>query len=280
MSARRLDGKTLAAAVTDALRSRVAALRRPPGLAVVLVGDDPASQVYVRRKTELATELGFHSVRRDLPAHATQAEVLAVVDALARDPAVDGVLVQLPLPVHLDATAILERIPVEKDVDGITSASAGWLSLGRPVFVPCTPKGVMRLLAHAEVPLAGRHAVVIGRSNIVGRPMARLLELADATVTVCHSRTQDLPSLTRQADVLVVAAGRPHLVGADHVRPGAAVIDVGIHRVDGRLTGDVDLSAIDTIAGVVTPVPGGVGPMTIAMLLENTVDASARRQAS
>jgi methylenetetrahydrofolate dehydrogenase (NADP+)/methenyltetrahydrofolate cyclohydrolase len=274
-----LDGKAVAAGITDGLRARVAALARPPGLAVVLVGEDPASQVYVRRKGELAASLGFASTRFDLPADAPHAAVAAVIDRLAADPAVDGILVQLPLPAHLDAVKLLERIPVDKDVDGITSSSAGWLSIGRPMFAPCTPKGVMRLLASANVPIAGRTAVVIGRSNIVGRPMARLLELADATVTICHSRTPDFAKFTREADIVVAAAGRPRLLKSEHVREGAAVIDVGIHRVDGKLIGDVDFAAVSPKSGVITPVPGGVGPMTIAMLMENTVEAAERRRA-
>jgi methylenetetrahydrofolate dehydrogenase (NADP+)/methenyltetrahydrofolate cyclohydrolase len=244
----------------------------------VLIGDDPASEVYVRNKRRLSVGAGMQDLHRHLPADADQATVAALVDELAADPAVSGILLQLPLPPHLDSDALIARIPATKDVDGLTTANAGLLAQGRPGLRPCTPAGVMALLDEYEVPLSGAEAVVVGRSVLVGKPMAQLLLARNATVTVCHSRTRDLPEVCRRADVLVVAAGIPGLVGGDAVRPGATVIDVGIHRGEDGLRGDVDAAAVAEVAGALTPVPGGVGPMTIAMLLANTLTAARAQQ--
>lgn len=279
MSAERIDGRQVAKGLNRATRARALLLPRPPGLAVVLVGEDPASQVYVRRKGVVAGRLGFEHQQLTLPVDTQQKALNTVVDALNIDPAVDGILVQLPLPAHLDSDAILERIHPDKDVDGLTPASAGLLAVGRPLLVPCTPAGCMHLIEAAGTELSGAHAVVLGRSNIVGRPIARLLEQANATVTVCHSRTRHPDRITREADVLIAAVGRPKMVGADWIRPGAVVVDVGINRLsDGSLCGDVDTDAVAEVASAITPVPGGVGPMTIAMLMRNTLVASERRQ--
>lgn len=278
MTAGLLDGKVLGAAVQAALAPRVAALPRPPGLAVVLVGSDPASQVYVRRKGKVAHELGFLHRQIDLPADTPQERVLEVVRALNVDDAIDGILVQFPLPRGIDPSVVLDTIDPAKDVDGLSAANLGRLVQGRPGLVACTPKGCMRLLQAAAIPLAGRHAVVVGRSNIVGRPMALLLEQAHATVTVAHSRTPDLGAVLRTADIVVAAVGRPELIRAEHVRPGVVVVDVGINRLpDGRLVGDVATEEVAQVASWITPVPGGVGPMTIAMLMENTVEAAEAR---
>jgi methylenetetrahydrofolate dehydrogenase (NADP+)/methenyltetrahydrofolate cyclohydrolase len=274
-----LDGPACARDLAPALRARVAALPRPPGLAVVLVGDDPASAVYVAKKEERAQRLGFARQSHRLPATASTAQVLDVVDALNADDAVDGVLVQLPLPPQVDSAAVLARVRPDKDVDGFHVLNAGALAQGRPALVPCTPLGVMRLLAWAGLSPAGLDAVVIGRSNIVGRPMAQLLEQANATVTVCHSRTVGLRAHLRRAQLIVAAVGRPGAVGADDVSDGAIVVDVGINRLgDGRLVGDVDYDAVAPRCRAITPVPGGVGPMTIAMLMENTTRAAELRQ--
>ncbi len=281
MSAVRIDGRQVAKGLNRATRERALSLTRPPGLAVVLVGEDPASEVYVRRKGIVAGRLGFQHQQLTLPAATTQDELHAVIDTLNADPSVDGILVQLPLPSHLDSDAVLESIHPDKDVDGLTPASAGLLAIGRPLLVPCTPAGCMHLIEATGVDLSGAHAVVLGRSNIVGRPIARLLEQANATVTVCHSRTKHPERITREADVLIAAVGRPKMVGADWVRPGAVVIDVGINRLaDGSLCGDVDTDAVAQVASAITPVPGGVGPMTIAMLMRNTLVASERRQSN
>ena len=279
MSARILDGRALSKRLNKALKFDVVPeLNRAPGLAVVLVGGDPASQVYVRRKGVVAERLGLHHRQINLPEDTDQATVIAQVDALNADPLVDGILVQLPLPKHLDATAVMDRIAPEKDVDGFTVSSTGRLAQGRPTFVPCTPLGVMRLLELSEIDLSGKTACVIGRSNIVGRPMAMLLEQANCTVTVCHSRTRDLEATVRESDVVVAAIGRPKIIPGDWIKPGAVVIDVGINRLeDGSLCGDVDTEAAMERAGAITPVPGGVGPMTIAMLMHNTVEAARRR---
>ncbi|MBX6378601.1 MAG: bifunctional methylenetetrahydrofolate dehydrogenase/methenyltetrahydrofolate cyclohydrolase FolD [Clostridia bacterium] len=277
MTARLLDGKAVAARVRARLRERVRSLRERtgvvPGLAVILVGEDPASQIYVRNKERAAAEVGIASRLVRLAAGTTFAELARRVEELNADPTVHGILVQSPLPPPLDFEAVVPLIRPEKDVDGFHPLNLGRLARGRPGLVACTPRGIMVLLEEAGIEVAGRHAVVVGRSPIVGRPMALLLLLADATVTVCHSRTQDLGAVTRLADVLVVAAGRPGLVGPDMVRPGAVVVDVGIHRVDGRIIGDVAPAAAERAAAV-TPVPGGVGPMTVAMLLQNTVEAA------
>ncbi len=273
-----LDGKALAQRLNQALAGRVAELPRPPGLAVVLVGSDPASEIYVRRKGQVAARLGFHHRQIDLPADTPQAELELVIDALNADPLIDGILVQLPLPDGLDADRIVNRIDPDKDVDGFTDLSAGRLARGRPGLVACTPKGVMRLIELSGIHLSGTAACVVGRSNIVGRPMAQLLEQANATVTVCHSRTRDLRAVVAASDVVVVAIGRAELVEGAWIKPGAVVIDVGMNRRDdGTLVGDVGFEAAAERAGAITPVPGGVGPMTIAMLMENTFEAARRR---
>jgi len=278
MTARLIDGKALAAEVRAALRPAVGALAARgarPGLAAIVAGDDPASRVYVRNKVRACEEVGVRSELHEFPADVAERALLECVAGLNRDPAVHGILVQLPLPAHLDTERVLAAVSPAKDVDGFHVENLGALLRGAPRFVPCTPAGVLRLLDHAGVPLAGRHAVVIGRSNIVGKPLALLLLQRDATVTICHSKTARLAELARQADVLVAAAGRPHMVGAEMVKPGACVIDVGTSRTaDGKLSGDVDFAAASKVAGWITPVPGGVGPMTVAMLVSNTVRAT------
>ena len=280
MSAQILDGKSLAASIRASVRQRIAAGNARPGLAVILVGDDPASRVYVRNKARACEEAGVHSVQIDYPSGVSQDEVLARIRALNADPSIHGILVQLPLPAHLDGARILQAVSPAKDADGFHDANLGALLAGRPRFVPCTPAGILRLLEAAAIPLASRHAVVVGRSNIVGKPLALLLLQRDATVTICHSRTEDLAAECRRADVLVAAVGRAKLVTAAMVKPGACVVDVGINRLaDGSLAGDVDFHAVKEVAGWITPVPGGVGPMTIAMLLENCLHASAREPA-
>jgi methylenetetrahydrofolate dehydrogenase (NADP+) / methenyltetrahydrofolate cyclohydrolase len=284
MAARILDGKSLAARLRTEMKLRVDALVQRgarPGLAVILAGDDAASRVYVRNKTLAAAEIGVHSELHEFKQDVAEAVVLEKVSSLNRDPAVHGILVQLPLPRHINAAHVLETVAPAKDVDGFHEANLGALLAGRPAVVPCTPLGVMRLIEHAGVPLAGRHAVVIGRSNIVGKPVALLLLQRDATVTICHSKTPKIETITQQADILVAAVGRAKLVAAHMVKPGACVIDVGVNRLpDGKLAGDVDFDAVKEIAGWITPVPGGVGPMTIAMLLENCLRAAAREQSA
>jgi methylenetetrahydrofolate dehydrogenase (NADP+)/methenyltetrahydrofolate cyclohydrolase len=280
VSAALIDGKAVAAALRAALAQRVAALPFQPGLAVVLVGDDPASAVYVRNKDRAAASVGIAARTIRLPADTAQAALLAQVAALNADPAVDGILVQLPLPAQLDARAVIAAIDPGKDVDGLHPVNAGRLADGDPGLVPCTPLGVMKLLDAAGIGLRGARALVLGRSNLVGRPVAALLLAADATVTVAHSRTRDLAAECRRADVLVAAVGRPEMVRGDWLRPGAVVIDVGINRLaDGRLVGDVAFDEAVAVASAITPVPGGVGPMTIACLLENTVAAALGRRA-
>ena len=280
MTAQNIDGTAIAAELRNELALRVERLRGRnivPGLHVVIVGEDPASQVYVRNKAMASQKIGMHSQVHALPAATTQSELTAYVRRLNDDPAVHGILVQLPLPRGLDSRAVIEAIAPEKDVDGFHYMNVGALVVGEPAFYPCTPWGVMKMLEHEGVALAGAHAVVVGRSTIVGKPMALMLINANATVTVCHSKTRDLAGVTREADVLVVAAGKPALVGAGMVKPGAVVIDVGIHRMpDGKLVGDVDFAAVREVASRITPVPGGVGPMTIAMLLANTVRSAER----
>lgn len=265
--------------VAEGVAAHVARTGHRPGLATVLIGSDPASEVYVRSKRRACATAGMIDRHRHLPGDVSQAAAAAVLDELARDAEVSGILLQLPVPRHLDGGALLARIPAEKDVDGLTVWSAGLLAKGRPGLRPCTPAGVLRLLDDHEVPLAGAEVVVVGRSELVGRPLAQLLLLRDATVTVCHSRTRDLAAVCHRADVVVAAAGVPRLIGPAAIRPGAAVIDVGIHREDDGLCGDVDFAGVAEVAGLLTPVPGGVGPMTIAMLLSNTLEA-ARRQAA
>jgi len=281
MPAKILDGKSLAAQVRLEVKAKVAALAQRgirPGLAVVLAGDDPASKVYVRNKTRACEEVGVRSQQIDYPTSIAQEELMACIRKLNVDPAVHGILVQLPLPKHIDSARVLESVSPAKDVDGFHAYNMGALLAGTPRMVPCTPAGVMRLLEHAGVPLAGRRAVVIGRSNIVGKPLALLLLQKDATVTICHSKTAQLDAIAKQADILVAAIGRPKLVGAAMVKPGACVIDVGVNRLaDGSLAGDVDFAAVKDVAGCITPVPGGVGPMTIAMLLENCLKAAHER---
>lgn len=278
-AARILDGKLTAGQVRAEVRQQAEALRAQgviPGLAVVLVGDDPASMVYVRNKERAAGKAGIAGRTVRLDAATSQARLLAEVDGLNADPDVHGILVQLPLPAGLDAQAVVDRIDPAKDVDGLHPINAGRLASGRAGFVPCTPAGILRLLDRYDIPLQGRHAVVIGRSHLVGKPIAQLLLARHATVTMCHSRTEDLPGWSRAADILVVAAGRPGLVTGEMIKQGAAVVDVGIHRTEaGGLTGDVEFASASEVAGWLTPVPGGVGPMTIAMLLQNSVSAAA-----
>lgn len=276
-----LDGAALAKSWNQAVADRVRGLARPPGLAVVLVGEDPASQVYVKRKGQVAHRLGFHHVQVDLPATTPLDEIVATVRRLDDDPAIDGILVQLPLPGGLDGRRVTEHIDPAKDVDGLTTANVGALAQGRPRLVPCTPAGVLRLLRASGAALEGAEAVVIGRSNLFGRPMAMLLEQANATVTVAHSRTRDLPGVVRRAEIVVAAVGRARMVGADWIRDGAVVIDVGINRLDdGSLCGDVDYDAVLPRCRAITPVPGGVGPTTIAMLMANTLQAAEARQSA
>jgi len=276
-----IDGKALAARVRAQLAAETAPLAARgvrPGLAVVLAGDDPASHVYVRNKTAACAEVGFRTFDHRLPATVTQAQLLALVAQLNEDPEVDGILVQLPLPAGIDARQVLLAISPLKDVDGFHPENLGRLLMGEPRFVACTPLGVMRLLQEAKTPLPGADAVVIGRSNIVGKPLAALLISADCTVTVCHSRTRDLAERVRRADIVVAALGRPETVKGDWIKPGATVIDVGTNRrADGKLVGDVAFAEAVTRARAITPVPGGVGPMTIAMLLSNTLQSAKRR---
>ncbi len=281
MSADILDGAALAKSIRAEVAQRVArcvAAGRTPGLAVLLVGDDPGSAIYVRHKVKDCEEAGMRSLLERLPADTTQAALLARIRALNDDDSVDGILVQLPLPAQIDPAAVIEAISPAKDVDGFHVASAGALLTGQKGFLPCTPYGVMRLLEHAGAQLRGAEAVVVGRSNIVGKPQALLLLQADATVTICHSRTRDLAAHTRRADVLVAAVGRARMIRGEMIKPGAIVIDVGMNRDEhGRLCGDVDFESAREVASWITPVPGGVGPMTRAMLLVNTIEAAERR---
>jgi methylenetetrahydrofolate dehydrogenase (NADP+)/methenyltetrahydrofolate cyclohydrolase len=277
--ARVIDGKAVAKRLRGEVAARAAALPFRPGLRVVRVGDDPASGIYVRNKDRAALAAGFDSATLQLPADVPEAALLGLVDELNADPEVDGILVQLPLPPQVRQEAVVDAIDPRKDVDGFHPVNAGLLATRQRSLVPCTPKGVMHLLREADVPLSGARAVVLGRSQIVGRPMLQLLLDADCTVTVAHSRTRDLAAECRRADVLVAAVGRPEMVRGDWVSPGAAVVDVGINRLpDGRLVGDVAFAEAAGHAGAITPVPGGVGPMTIACLLENTLDAALRRR--
>lgn len=275
MTAQLIDGNALSRQLREEVAQRVSALKTqgiPPGLAVILVGENPASQVYVRNKVKACHDTGMHSVLETYPDSMTEAELLARVEALNADPSIHGILVQLPLPAHIDAQKVIEAISPEKDVDGFHVASAGALMTGLPGFWPCTPYGCMKMLESIGYDLRGKHAVVIGRSNIVGKPMAMMLLAKDATVTICHSRTADLKAQTLQADVIVAAVGRRNVLTADMVKPGAVVIDVGMNRNDeGKLCGDVDFAGVKEVAGWITPVPGGVGPMTITMLMVNTL---------
>ena len=279
MASKIIDGKSLAASVLASAKiaaRNLSARGVRPGFAVILAGDDPASLVYVRSKVRACEETGVHSELHRFAADIAEEALIERIASLNADPRIHGVLVQLPLPRHLDAGRVLATVSPAKDVDGFHAENLGALLAGRPGFVPCTPAGVMRVLDSERIALAGRHAVVIGRSTIVGKPMAMLLLRRDATVTVCHSKTTQLASITRQADVLVAAVGRARLVTADMVKPGACVIDVGINRLpDGRLAGDVDFDSVRAVAGWLTPVPGGVGPMTVAMVIQNTVTAAA-----
>ena len=275
-----LDGKLMAEELTKDQASRVADLRGKgivPGLAVVLVGEDPASQIYVRNKGIACETVGIYSKTIRMDETSTQEEVIAVIDALNSDDAIHGILVQLPLPRHLDESAVLSRILPEKDVDGFHISNSGKLFSGQGGVVPCTPKGIIYMLKQGGVELSGKDAVVIGRSNIVGKPAAILLLNENCTVTVCHSRTTNLKEHCRRADILVAAIGKPRFVTADMVKSGAAVVDVGINRVDGKVVGDVDYEAVSQVAGYITPVPGGVGKLTISMLIENTLEGACRQ---
>ena len=278
MTAQLIDGNALSRQLRADVSARVTALKArgiTPGLAVILVGDNPASQVYVRNKVKACEDTGMHSVLERWPATLSEAELLARVDALNHDASIHGILVQLPLPLHIDAQKVIEAISPAKDVDGFHIASAGALMTGMPGFWPCTPYGCMKMLESIGYELKGKHAVVIGRSNIVGKPMALMLLQQNATVTICHSGTKDLKALTLQADVIVAAVGKRNVLTADMVKPGAVVLDVGMNRNDeGKLCGDVDFEGVKEVAGWITPVPGGVGPMTITMLMVNTLESA------
>ncbi len=278
MPAKIIDGKAIASEIREDIKREVDAVKKEkgiiPGLAVVLVGEDPASQTYVRNKEKACQKVGMYSEVYRLPAETTQEKVLAVVDELNQNPKIHGILVQLPLPDHIDEKAVINAINPDKDVDGFHPVNVGKLYIGDPGFVPCTPNGVIELLERSGVAIKGKEAVVVGRSNIVGKPVAQLLLARHATVTICHSRTSDLASHTRRAEILVVATGRAKMITGDMVKEGAVVIDVGVNRVDGKLVGDVDFDAASQRASAITPVPGGVGPMTITMLLKNTLQAA------
>jgi methylenetetrahydrofolate dehydrogenase (NADP+)/methenyltetrahydrofolate cyclohydrolase len=279
-----IDGNALAAHTRADVAQRTSRLKErglTPGLAVLLVGENPASQVYVRNKVKACADAGLHSVLERHPADMTEAELLARIDALNNDPSIHGILVQLPVPAHIDAHKVIEAISPAKDVDGFHVSSAGALMVGQPGFWPCTPYGCMKMLESIGYKLRGKHAVVIGRSNIVGKPMAMMLLAQNATVTICHSATADLKAMTLQADVIVAAVGKRNVLTAEMVKPGAIVLDVGMNRNDeGKLCGDVDYAGVSQVAGYITPVPGGVGPMTIAMLLVNTLEAAERAAAA
>lgn len=279
MTAKTLDGKTVAEAVKAVVAAAVPQLGRTPGLATVLVGDDSASHTYVRGKRRDAESVGIRSIHHELPATTSQDEVIALVDMLNADDEIDGILVQLPLPDGLHSESVVERIDPAKDVDGLHPVNLGRLLLGRPGLRPCTPSGVIRILEHYRIPIAGARVVVVGRSFLVGRPLALMLSEkgVDATVSIAHSRSGELAPLTTTADILVAAAGVPTLITAAHVRPGATVVDVGVNRTESGLVGDVDFDEVAEVAGAITPVPGGVGPMTRAMLLSNTLDAARAR---
>jgi methylenetetrahydrofolate dehydrogenase (NADP+)/methenyltetrahydrofolate cyclohydrolase len=284
MTARIIDGKALSATIKAEVAKRVEQLKETgttPGLAVVLVGEDAASQVYVRNKIAACEKAGLHSRNIHLAIDAPEEQLLDVVRDLNRDDTVHGILVQLPLPAHMNAARVIETISAQKDVDGFHVSNAGRLMTGRPLFRPCTPYGIMKMLESEKVVLRGAEAVIVGASNIVGKPMAMLLLAAGATITICNTKTRDLAAQTRRADVLVVATGKPGMITGDMIKPGAVIIDVGINRrADGKLTGDVDFESASQVASAITPVPGGVGPMTIAMLLVNTVEAAERSTAT
>jgi len=272
-----INGKTVSAEIRNRLMQETAELKsktgRMPGLATVLVGEDPASAVYVRNKNKICSEIGFQSFGQNLPAETTEAQLLDLIKELNENDEVNGILVQLPLPDHIDEEKVLLSIDPAKDVDGFHPINVGKLAIGNALLTPCTPTGIIALLDYYEIEIAGKHAVVLGRSNIVGKPVAHLLLQRHATVTICHSKTTNLKEVTLQADILIAAVGRPHFVGAEMVKEGAVVIDVGINRVDGKLIGDVEFDPVAEKAGFITPVPGGVGPMTIALLMENTLKA-------
>ena len=275
-----MSGKEMSAALMEEQKAQVAEMKRQglqPGLAVVLVGEDPASQIYVRNKGQACEDAGIYSRTIRLDNSVTEEKLLSTIDELNADDKIHGILIQLPLPKHLNEGVILGHVMPEKDVDGFHVVNAGKLFTAQHGVIPCTPKGILYMLKKAEVPLSGKHAVIVGRSNIVGKPAAMLLLNENCTVTICHSRTEDLPSVIRQADILVAAVGKPHFITADMVKPGAAVIDVGINRVDGHVVGDVDFINVEKVAGWITPVPGGVGKMTISMLLQNTLEAACRQ---
>ena len=280
MTAQKIDGNALSLKLRAEVTLRTTALKAKgitPGLAVILVGENPASQVYVRNKVKACEDSGLHSILEKHPASLTEAALLNRIDALNHDTGIHGILVQLPLPAHIDAQKVIEAISPAKDVDGFHIASAGALMTGMPGFWPCTPYGCMKMLESIGYELKGKHAVVIGRSNIVGKPMALMLLQKNATVTICHSATQDLKAITLQADVIVAAVGKRNVLTADMVKPGAVVLDVGMNRnEEGKLCGDVDFAGVEQVAGYITPVPGGVGPMTITMLLVNTLEAAER----
>ncbi len=280
MKAEIISGKTMSEEIRNDIRTRVEKLKNEynyvPGLAVILVGDDPASEIYVNNKGKGCNEVGIHSETIRMKAETTQEELIGTIRKLNEDPSVNGILVQLPLPRHIDENAVLAEIVPEKDVDGFHLLNVGHMMTGTEGVVPCTPKGALKMIRSTGIDLNGKEAVVIGRSNIVGKPMAMLLLQENCTVTMCHSRTKDLAAHTRNADVLVVAVGKAGFVTGDMIKPGAVVIDVGINRVNGKVTGDVDFESASEVAGWITPVPGGVGKMTITMLLENTVEAAER----
>lgn len=284
MSAQLLDGNLLAKKIRSEIAIEAAALTASgtkPGLAVILVGEDPASTVYVRNKVKACEDAGFYSLLEKHPADYSQEGLLARIEELNQDESIHGILVQLPLPKHIDSHLVLEAISPFKDVDGFHVANAGSLMVGTPIFRPCTPYGCMKMLESINYPIRGANAVIVGASNIVGKPMALLLLQAGATITICNSKTKDLSAHTKEADILVVATGRPKMITADMVKKGAAVIDVGINRLpDGKLCGDVDFESVKEVAGWITPVPGGVGPMTITMLLQNTLEAAQRQSKS
>ncbi|WP_139489318.1 bifunctional methylenetetrahydrofolate dehydrogenase/methenyltetrahydrofolate cyclohydrolase FolD [Brevibacillus dissolubilis] len=281
MTAHIIDGKALAATIRKELKQEAESLKQQgiePGLAVVLVGEDPASESYVKGKVKGCEEVGIYSelIRKD--ASITQEELLQIVRELNQKPNIDGILVQLPLPKHISESAVIDTIAVEKDVDGFTPVNVGNMLIGEDAFLPCTPHGIIEMIKRTGTQIEGKHAVVIGRSNIVGKPVAMLLLQENATVTICHSRTPDLAEMTRQADILVVAIGKPHVINKEHVKPGAVVIDVGVNRLPtGKLVGDVVFDEVKEVASYITPVPGGVGPLTITMLLANTIESAKKR---